>query len=516
MSRDAPDGRAAEVLRLHYLEGASVRLIAKKMKVARKTVRQILGRAPALPAAPRAPRSRSLDAYRDAVRTMLSDAPEMRATSVLERLRALGYRGGITVVRELVQKLRPRAAREVFLTLKHAPGEIAQVDWADFGYALPGCPRRVSAFVIVLAYSRMLYLEFTLSQSQGSLLRCIERACRFYGGITHVDVFDNMQTVVLEHKTTPVFHPRFVQYAASRGFAVTACRPEDADGQARRRARHRLRPRALLARAPLRESASISIARPSNGATTSPTRACTTRPARSPLSSSSTRRRSASRPSPMRPSTPTTSSAPPSPRPSACRSIAIATRCLRGSCRQSVVVRGDDDFVRVFLATKQVAAHPRSWNIGEDIEHPTHRLAALATKQRPDAAALPAALEGLGETGRKYARLFAASSRSVQREMVRLVFLVELFGASATASAIDEVMKTGHVGAEYVEYVLRHKRGLVPLLLRCASVSPSSTAFRSASPTFPSTTASSRSAGPPIRRTRRDQAQPPKRQTTGR
>jgi hypothetical protein len=127
-----------------------------------------------------------------------------------------------------------------------------------------------------------------------------------------------------------------------------------------------------------------------------------------------------------------------------------------------VAARPDHDSVRVFLATKEVAVHTRSWGIGEDLEHPTHRLAAIATKQRPDATALPPALDGLGDTGRKYARLFAASSRSVQREMVRIVFLVELFGASATASAIDEVMKTGHVGAEYVEYVLRHKRGLVP------------------------------------------------------
>jgi hypothetical protein len=46
--------------------------------------------------------------------------------------------------------------------------------------------------------------------------------------------------------------------------------------------------------------------------------------------------------------------------------------------------------------------------------------------------------------------------------MVRLTFLVELFGESATASAVDEVMKTGHIGAEYVEYVLRHKKGLTP------------------------------------------------------
>ncbi len=95
MSAKEPDGRAAEVLRLHYLEGASVRLISRKMGLARRTVRQILGRKPSMPEAPRAPRSRSLDPYRDAVRTMLSDAPEMRATSILERLRPMGYRGAL-------------------------------------------------------------------------------------------------------------------------------------------------------------------------------------------------------------------------------------------------------------------------------------------------------------------------------------------------------------------------------------------------------------------------------------
>ncbi len=68
----------------------------------------------------------------------------------------------------------------------------------------------------------------------------------------------------------------------------------------------------------------------------------------------------------------------------------------------------------------------------------------------------------LNETGRRYFKLLAAGSRSIRRETLRLVLLVELFGAGVTASAIDEVMQTGHVGAEYVEYVLRHRRGLVP------------------------------------------------------
>jgi len=128
---------------------------------------------------------------------------------------------------------------------------------------------------------------------------------------------------------------------------------------------------------------------------------------------------------------------------------------------QQVIVRADDDFVTVCLETKAVAQHRRSWDIGQDIEHPSHKKRLL--EERPRAAGvLPPALLALEETGRDYFKLLAAGSRSIHRETLRLTFLVELFGAVATASAMREVMHTGHVGAEYVEYVMRHKRGLVP------------------------------------------------------
>ena len=66
----------------------------------------------------------------------------------------------------------------------------------------------------------------------------------------------------------------------------------------------------------------------------------------------------------------------------------------------------------------------------------------------------------------------AAGSRSIHRETVRLTLLVELFGSAATASAMQEVMATGHVGAEYVEYVLRHKRKLKPAFTPLALGNP--------------------------------------------
>jgi hypothetical protein len=129
---------------------------------------------------------------------------------------------------------------------------------------------------------------------------------------------------------------------------------------------------------------------------------------------------------------------------------------------QFVLIRGTDHDVSVFLGPKLVATHARSWETNKDIEDPEHRQAALAKKPRSQPGELPPGLTGLGAVGINYFKILAAGSRSLRRETVRLAFLVELFSASATAGAMDEVMRTGHVGVEYVEYVLRHKRGLTP------------------------------------------------------
>ncbi len=108
--------------------------------------------------------------YEVQVRQWLDDTPELKAPAVVERLRPIGYAGGVTIVRDLRQ-IRPRPTGRPFLALDFAPGEVMPVDWADFGFAIPGCPRRVSALVMALCYSRYLYLEFTLSQAFGTLLR---------------------------------------------------------------------------------------------------------------------------------------------------------------------------------------------------------------------------------------------------------------------------------------------------------------------------------------------------------
>jgi transposase len=464
-TRDAEPGsdRFAEVLRLAYMEGLGVRAIALRLKMARKTVRKVLGRGTV--ALPKVIESRSslLDSYGVAIGKMLEDTPELKAPVVLERLRPLGYTGGISILRERIRTLRPRGQREPFLTLDFKPGQALQVDWADFGFALPGCPRRVSAFVAALAYSRYLYIEFRLSQSMGTFLRCMERALAFFAGSTLLDIFDNMKTVVRSHTARQtLFNARFLDYARARGgFGVVACNVRKANEKGRVErpigfVRERFWPGRrfkdlfdLNAQAATwRDDFANNRVHHVTGKVPALVYAHEEKKVLLPV-----------RDTPFDTDEILSTAVTKSFRVSFDRNrYSVPPRLL---C-QTVVVRGNDDAVGIYLGTKQVALHRRCWTVGQDIEHPSHRERAAEHKPRAAAGALPPGLVGLGEIGVRYFKVLAAGSRSIHREMVRLTFLVELFGETATVSAMDEVMQTGHVGAEYVEYVLRHKRGLVP------------------------------------------------------
>lgn len=457
------DELVAEVMRLHLVDGVGLRPIARRLGISRNTVRRILGRRPAKPTKGPVPRESLLDPFLPVVRQLLDDTPEMRAPAVLERIRPLGYTGGITILRDKIGKLRPRKDPEAFLTLDFAPASALQVDWADFGYALPGCPRRVCAFVAALAYSRYLYIEFTVSQAMGTFLRCMDRALRFFDGTTTTSIFDNMKTVVLEHTPTVTrFNPRFVDYARVRGgFETVACgvnkphqkgRVERPIGFMRERFWPGRKFKDLLdlnrQAFEWRDSFANTRVHDETGRVPALVFEHDERPLLKRLTST-----------PFNTDDVEASGVTKSFRVRFDRNkYSVPWRLVS----QSVVIRADDDWVSVFLGPKKVALHRRSWDIALDIEEPSHRRKLEEIKPRARADSLPPMLVALGNTGVEYFKIVAGGSRSIHRETVRLTLLVELFGSAATRSAMHEVMTTGHVGAEYIEYVLRHKRGLTP------------------------------------------------------
>ena len=162
-------------------QGLTITQIARTLGLHRKTVAKWLARSRFERPRP-AKRSSLLDPFKGRI-TRLLDTHPYSAQQIFQRLREEGYGGGITILRDDVRLIRPPKL-PVYLKLHFAPGECAQIDWGEFGtVAVGNTRRRLSFFVIVLAYSRMMSVEFTVSQTMEHFLACHEHAFTAFGGV---------------------------------------------------------------------------------------------------------------------------------------------------------------------------------------------------------------------------------------------------------------------------------------------------------------------------------------------
>jgi hypothetical protein len=129
-------------------------------------------------------------------------------------------------VRRFLHGLQATRHTDQTLTVRFEtpPGEQAQCDWAEVGrYPQPdGTTARVDAFVMVLGYSRYLYVEFTRSMSLATLIRCHQNAFAFFGGWPRRILYDNMRQVVVGPER---INAQFLDFTRHHGFEVKRCRP---------------------------------------------------------------------------------------------------------------------------------------------------------------------------------------------------------------------------------------------------------------------------------------------------
>jgi transposase len=197
--------------------------LAEHLALDVRTVRHWMNR----PYAPRlsVKRPSKLDPFKGRIVGWL-DAFPLSAQQVFQRLCDAGYTGGVSIVKDYVATIRPRH-REAFLSLAFAQGDVAQVDWGDAGIISVGnTRRRLSFFVMVLAWSRQMYVEFTLTQTMEQFLSAHINAFNALGVPRRVMV-DNLRCAVLRHvRDEPVqFNPRFVDFSRHYGFDIIACAP---------------------------------------------------------------------------------------------------------------------------------------------------------------------------------------------------------------------------------------------------------------------------------------------------
>ena len=169
-------------------------------------------------------RPTKLDPYKPQIVRWLETYPYSSA-QIFQRLLGEGYSGGITILKDYITKIRPRKVK-AFLTLSFASGECAQVDWGQYGTVTVGSTqRRLSFFVMVLCYSRMMYVEFTVLEKMEHFLGCHQNAFHFFGAVPGSIMVDNLKCAVIRRLVgqAPVFNPRYLDFANHYGFKIRAC-----------------------------------------------------------------------------------------------------------------------------------------------------------------------------------------------------------------------------------------------------------------------------------------------------
>jgi transposase len=226
-------GRETRVLLRHYLEqGLKKSELARRLGVSRRTIYHWLAEGQLdrdLDAEPvrYSPRPRvptKLDPYKGIIAARLEAFPELTAQRLFEEIRAAGYPGGYTQLKAYVRTIRPQPADPV-VRFETPAGYQGQVDFGTFD--LPWGRRY--ALLVVLGYSRLLWLQFYRRQDMETLIRGLEAAFVYFGGVPQELLFDQMRAVVNDDQRgqggSLILNAEFLRFAEHWGFRPRACRP---------------------------------------------------------------------------------------------------------------------------------------------------------------------------------------------------------------------------------------------------------------------------------------------------
>jgi transposase len=209
-----PPDLEARILRYYHAEKWRVGTIARQLRVHPDTVSRVLAQA-GLPRVGPPRRASKIDPYLPFILETLTKFPTLTASRLHAMVWERGYRGGKSRFRAIIACHRPRPPAEAYLRLRTLPGEQAQCDWAHFGHVTIGRARRpLMAFVMVLSYSRHIFLRFFLDARMENFLRGHLAAFAAWQGVPRVVLYDNLRSAVLErHGDAIRFNPVLLDFA---------------------------------------------------------------------------------------------------------------------------------------------------------------------------------------------------------------------------------------------------------------------------------------------------------------
>ncbi len=221
----------AEIRRLHLAEGIPIREIARRLGLARNTVRDAV-RSSTPPRYERAPAGSAVDAVEPDIRRLLAAHPRMPATVIAERV---GWTRGMSVLRERVAELRP-----VYLPpdpagrTAYRPGELAQWDlWfppADIPVG-PGRTARLPVIAGVSGYPRWIVARMIPSRESHDLLLGHLACLVDLGRGPRKGVYDNEGAIGRWRGGRPQLTTAFQAFRGTLGMGVILLAPRDPEAK---------------------------------------------------------------------------------------------------------------------------------------------------------------------------------------------------------------------------------------------------------------------------------------------
>jgi transposase len=224
-----------QVRKAYYIEGKSIRQIARETRRARRTIQRMVDsdEPPSYQRQVPIP-TRKLGPYKERIETMLKQNATMprkqRWTSprIYEVIRAEGYEGAESTVRHFVAQVRKQLKPpKLYLPLEFDPGTDAQVDWGEGEVIFNGRQVKVQLFYMKLSYSRRTFMMAFPSQKQESFFAGHVAAFNFFEGVPQRISYDNLKTAVKEVLTGRhrLEQEAFVQFRGHYLFESHFCAP---------------------------------------------------------------------------------------------------------------------------------------------------------------------------------------------------------------------------------------------------------------------------------------------------
>ena len=447
----------AEILRLHHVEKWPVGTIARQLGCHHSVVKRVIEQDGKRPR--RKKRPRMIDPFVPFIVETLSKYPRLTASRLFDMCRERGYQGKQSQFRALAAELRPRQYAEAYLRLRTLEGEESQVDWGHFGRLQIGrASRPLMAFVMVLSYSRAVFLRFFLAQNLSSFLQGHQLAFAFFGGVSRRCLYDNLRSAVLERSGRAVrFNPHFLHFSAHYRFEARPVAPARGNEKGRvERAIRFVRDRFFAARRfknlddlncqALHWCHTVALERkwPED----------TSRTVAEVFSEE--RKKLAALPQDSYPTDERLEvSVGKSPYVRFDRNDYSVPHTL---VRKTLVVLASLDRVRILDGNEVVAEHERSWDRGQQIENPRHIEALAHAKAEAGSSRRRDVLGEAVPSSVELMKRIAERGLPLGRAASELVDLLRTYGAAELDAAITEAMNNDAPHPQAVRHILDRNR----------------------------------------------------------